>query len=125
MDEAVAGIDNRSLWEEARKLSKCTNKLPNTMDGKTDEIEISHIFSEKYRSLYNSVGYSKRNMDLLRKDIASRITNGCASNSDMADHTHSNTASEVKNAVEMLKNDKKEENGLNSNHLKYGNDRML
>ena len=46
-------------------------------------------------------------MDLLRKDMASQITNGCATNSDMADHKHSITASEVKNAVEMLKSDKK------------------
>ena len=106
-------------------MSKCTNKLPNTMHGKTDETEITHIFIEKYRSLYNSVGYSKRNMDLLRKDIASRITNGCASNSDIADHKHSITASEVKNAVEMLKNDKKEENGLNSNHIIHGTDRLF
>ena len=125
MGEAVAGNDDRSLWEEARKMSRCMNKLPNTMDGKTDETEISHIFSEKYRSLYNSVGYSKRNMDLLRKDIASRITNGCASNSKMTDHKHSITASEVKDAVEMLKNDKKEENGLNSNHLKLGYNMLI
>ena len=125
MGEAVAGNDDRSLWEEARKMNKCMSKLPNAMDGKTNETEIAHIFSEKYRNLYNSVGYSQRNMDLLRKDIASRITNGCSSNSDMADHKHSITASEVKNAVEMLKNDKKEENGLNSNHLKYGTDRLF
>ena len=71
MGEAVAGNDDPSLWKEARKMSRCTNKLPNTMDGKTDEIEISHIFSEKYSSLYNSVGYGKQNMDLLRKGIDS------------------------------------------------------
>ena len=64
-------------------------------------------------------------MDLLRKDIDSRITNGCASNSEISDHKHSITVSEVKAAVEMLKNDKKEENGLNSNHIKYGTDRLF
>ena len=107
MGEAVAGNDDRSLWEEARKMTRCANNLPNTMDGKTDEIEISHIFSEKYSSLYNSVGYNKHNMDLLRKDIDSQITNGCASNSEISDHKHSITVSEVKAAVEMLKNDKR------------------
>ena len=73
------------------------------MDGKTDEIEISHIFTEKYNSLYNSVGYSKRNMDLLRKEIDARITNGCASNAEMSDHNHSITVTEVKAAVDLLK----------------------
>ena len=65
MGEAVAGNDDRSLWEEARKITKCSNTLPNTMDGKTDEMEISQIFSQKYNNLYNSVGYSKRDMGML------------------------------------------------------------
>ena len=124
MGEAVAKNDDRSLWDEARKMSRCSSKLPNTMDGKNDEIEISHIFTEKYNNLYNSVGYSKRNMDLLRKDIDARITNGCASNAEMSDHNHSITVAEVKAAVDLLKYDKKEENGLNTNHLKYGTDRL-
>ena len=46
MGKAVATMDNRSLWDEVRKMTKCTNKLPNTMDGKNDEMEISQIFSQ-------------------------------------------------------------------------------
>ena len=88
MGEAVAGNNDRSLWEEARKMTKCSNKLPNTMDGKNDEMEISQIFSQKYNNLYNSVGYSKRDMDILRKNIDSRITKGCDINTEMPDHTH-------------------------------------
>ena len=67
MGEAVANNNDRCLWDEARKMSRETNKLPTMMDGITDEVEISNIFSDKYKTLYNSVGYSKRNMDTLRK----------------------------------------------------------
>ena len=125
MGEAVAGNDDRSLWEEARKITKCSNILPNTMDGKTDEMEISQIFSQKYNNLYNSVGYSKRDMDMLRKDIDSRITKGCDINIEKPDHNHSITVNDVMKAVEQLKSDKKEENGLNSNHIKYGTNRLF
>ena len=88
-------------------------------------MEISQIFSQKYNNLYNSVGYSKRDMDMLRKNIDSRITKGCDINTEIPDHTHSITVSDVKRAVELLKSDKKEENRLNSSHIKYGTDRLF
>ena len=125
MGEAVANNNDRCLWDEARKMSKETNKLPTMMDGITDEVEISNIFSDKYKTLYNSVGYSKRNMDTLRKEIEAKISNGCASNPEQSDHSHLIMIKEVKNAIDMLKNDKKEENGLNSNHLKHASDRLV
>ena len=88
MGEAIANNNDRSLWDEARKMSKASNKLPTKMDGLTDEIEISNIFSDKYKTLYNSVGHSKRNMDALRKEIETKISNGCASNPEQSDHSH-------------------------------------
>ena len=47
MGEAVAGNDDHILWGQARKMYRCTKQLPNTIDGKTDETKISHIFLEK------------------------------------------------------------------------------
>ena len=107
MGEAVANNNDRCLWDEARKMSKETNKLPTMMDGITDEVEISNIFSDKYKTLYNSVGYSKRNMNILRKEIETKISNGCASNPEQSDHSHLIMIKEVKNAIDMLKNYKK------------------
>ena len=125
MGEAVANNNDRSLWDEARKMTKASNKLPTMMDGLTDETEISNIFSDKYKTLYNSVGYSQRNMDNLHKEIETQISNGCASKPEQSDHSHQITIKNVKDAIGILKNDKKEENGLNSNHLKHAPDRLI
>ena len=124
MGEAVANNDDRCLWNEARKIGSSSNKLPTMMDGITEEMEIANIFTGKYRTLYNSVGYNKHSMDTLRKEIDTKIANSCVNNPDHMDLKHVITVNNIKDAVNMLKNNKKEENGLNSNHLKHGTDRL-
>ena len=88
------------------------------MDGSTDTNEIANIFSNKYNTLYNSVGYASHDMDHLKKDIEERIVQNPPS------HAHTITVKQVKDAIDILKSDKKEENGLYSNHFKYGTERL-
>ena len=107
MGEAVANNEDRCLWDEARKMSRSSDKLPTMMDGLTDKLEIANIFTSKYKSLYNSVGYNKHDMELLRKKIDTKIANNCSNNTEKSDHNHIITVKEVKDAVDMLKNDKK------------------
>ena len=57
MAEAVANNNDRELWKEVKIMSSTSNKLPNAMDGSTDIEDISNIFGEKYKNLYNSVGF--------------------------------------------------------------------
>ena len=109
MGEAIAKNHDRNLWDEVRKMSKTTTSLPNMMDAKADTDEIAKIFSGKYNTLYNSVGYKSRNMSMLQKDIESRIENGCPSNAELSNHKHTITVKEVKDAVDKLKYGKKEE----------------
>ena len=125
MGEAIAENKDRLLWDEVSKMSKTSNTLPNMMDGKTDIDEISNIFAEKYRTLYNSVGYTSRDMDRLYKDIEAGIENTCNSKYEMTDHKHTFNVREIQEAVDMLKNGKKEENGLNTNHIKHGTNRLF
>ena len=47
-------------------------------------------------------------MNMLRKNIDSKITKGCDINTEMPDHTHSIIVSDAKRALELLKSDKKE-----------------
>merc|ERR1711888_135129 len=56
--------------------------------------------------------------------IDARIDNGCPNNANLSDHSHSITVQEVKDAICKLKQVKKEENGLYSNHFKYGTQRL-
>ena len=73
MAEAISLNNSRALWDEARKMTKTNNNLPIMMDGSTDTNEIANIFSNRYNTLYNSVGYASHDMDQLKKDIEERI----------------------------------------------------
>ena len=72
MAEAISLNNSRALWDEARKMTKTNNNLPIMMDGSTDTNEIANIFSNRYNTLYYSVGYASHDMDHLKKDIEER-----------------------------------------------------
>ena len=55
MGEAIAQNNDRVLWDEVRKINKTNHDLPNMMDGITGTEEISNIFGDKYKTLYNMV----------------------------------------------------------------------
>ena len=122
MGVAVANNNDRELWKEVKKISGSNYKLPNAMDGHTDIGEISDIFAEKYKSLYNSVGYNSQELDILIKDIEQRIDTGCPISSN---HVHTLTVQDVKEAARLLKSGKIEENCLYSDHFKAGSDRLF
>ena len=124
MAEAVSENDDRILWDEVRNMSKTNNMLPNTMDGLSSPEEITNIFANKYKILYNSVSYNKQDMDKLSADINTNIINDCTSATKSSNHPHSITVQQVKEAIGKLKQGKKEENGLYSNHFKYGTERL-
>ena len=100
-------------------MSKTCNNLPNIIDDKTEVEEISNIFADKYDTLYNSVSYSLNDLDRLKMDIERNIDNNCAN------HPHTISLKVLKDALSKLKLGKKEENGLFSNHLIYGSDRLI
>ena len=64
-------------------------------------------------------------MDRLYKDIEAGIENTCNSKYEMTDHKHTFNVRETQEAVDMLKNGKKEENGLNKNHINHGTNRLF
>ena len=122
--EAVAENNDRVLWDEVRKMSKTNDELPNVMDDHSSVEEITDIFANKYDILYNIVNYNTDDMKRLSDNIDARIENGCNENGVTNDHTHTITVQEVKDAICQLKQGKKEENGLYSNHFKYGTQRL-
>ena len=125
MGEAIAGKNDRVLWEEVKKMTKSSNELPSMMDGQTGIDEISKIFADKCETLYNTVSYDNHDMENLRKKIETHIENVCPNDLVQTNHKQNITVKELKDAVEMLKLGKKEENGLYSNHFKYGSERLF
>ena len=71
--EAVADNNDRTLWNEVRKITRTNTNLPNAIDGLNDVEDITNIIYRKYDYLYNSVGYNEHDMKLLYDAIDSRI----------------------------------------------------
>ena len=93
------------------------------MDGLDNVNEITGIFYNKYNDLYNCVSYKTNELDDLSTNINLRIENECQN--EMNTSKHNITVYEVRDAIQMLKQGKKEENGLFSNHFKNGSDRLI
>ena len=69
MGQAIADNDDRLLWDEVKKITRSNCKLPSTIDGQNEPADITNIFSDKYKSLYNSVGYKTTEMRRLNETI--------------------------------------------------------
>ena len=54
-----------------------TTKLANTADSTVGENDVCEVFSNKYKSLYNSVSYNTREMDVLKLKIKNLIKTSC------------------------------------------------
>ena len=121
----ISDKNDRILQEDIRKLSKSNNDLPNGMDGYSKVEEITDTFSDKYKTLYDSVNHSEHDLNKLTTEIESHIDNSYPNIKDISNKTPSISLQEVKNAMLELKQGKKEENGLYSNHFINGMDRLF
>ena len=113
------------LGDEVRKMTKTNKDFPNMMDGVTNENDITDIFADKYKTLYNSVSYNEHDLCRLSADIDSRIDDNYPNDANNPQQVPNITVQQVKNAVMELKQGKKEENGLYSNHFIHGKDRLI
>ena len=125
MAEAISENNERKLWDEVRKMNKSNDELPSMMDDQTGVVEISKIFTDKYDNLFNSVSYDNNDMKKLYREIETCIANECPNNQVQLIPRQSISVKELKDAVMNLKLGKKEENGLYSNHFKYGSERLF
>ena len=65
--------NNRRFWNDVRKTKQNPVTIPTFIDNVIDPKAISNLFAEKYKTLYNSVSYSKCNMDQLTEKVNSDI----------------------------------------------------
>ena len=94
------------------------------IDGHSNVEEVTDIFANKNKILYNSVSYSKHDMDNLSANIDAHIENSSSLTDELGNHKYIITVQEVKDAIHQVKFGKREENGLYSNHFKYGTQRL-
>lgn len=114
---AQAIIDNRTrdLYTEVRKIKGRNNFAPANVDGYSNVSDISDVFSNKYKNLYNSVPYDNQRM----KDIINEIDEKLHVSNNVA--LYSVSVHDVINAIKSLKSGKA--GGiecLNSDHIIHG-----
>lgn len=116
MAEALANTDKRDFYREIKTMLGCKKKLPVAIDGATDNNDIANIFGDEYKSLYNSVGYSRIDMDKLLFNINKLPTDRPCDKF---------TIEEVRDAIKALKPGKSDGDvGLTSDHIINGGDKL-
>ena len=125
MAQAISENDNRHLWNEAKKMKKTNSSTPNIIDNVSGSENISEVFTHKFKDLYNSVGFESRDLETLMSKLNKLINKDHTGHRLNTNIIKKITVRDVIDAVTKLKSDKKDETGLNINHLKLGSDRLI
>ena len=118
MANAVVSNNSRDVWSEVRKVNGRNSKISSNVKGSCDSKEITELFSEKYKHLYNSVPYNIDDMHAIESTIFERLHN-CENVKYVISH------SDVINAVSHLKNVESDgSEGLFSDHFHHATHRF-
>ena len=91
------------------------------MDNTRGDVAIAELFKDKYATLYNSVSSSSNSMKALHERIRGKIASQCDTCVNPSLHTHSVSITDVIKAVNHLKSDKYNDDGiLMSNNFLHG-----
>ena len=124
MADALSQNRSRDFWLEAKKVrSSKRGNFVNVIDDQIGEKEISAVFGEKYRQLYQSVPYDGDGMAQIANAVKHKVSMHCNANQCYCDHVI--RANDIKEALSRMKLNKNDGNlGLWSNHLMYGPPRL-
>ncbi len=113
-----------TFWREAKKINPKKVFYPNKVDEEIGVQNITNVFGGKFDKLYNSVSYNFDDMDILKKDIISAVSNKC----ECSNCIHGNHSIAFKNgydAVKKLKQSKSDGcTGILSDHIIHASDKL-
>ena len=69
MAEAISSNNDRNLWDEVRKMKLSHKLLPDVIDNIRGSNNISELFYDKNKELFNSVSYDNSKMKELQDEI--------------------------------------------------------
>ena len=131
MAEAISCNRNRDLWKEVKSMTHAKQELPSVIDGQVGNENIANIFYEKSKNLYNTVGFLPESIRELKQKIDTKLEEKCMITQNELNlgspnekHLHNLSVNDLKNAIDDLKKDKKDETGLSTNHLKNGTHKL-
>ena len=97
-------IDNKKdMWKEAKQMKGNNNRLPNMVDSKVGDNDISTLFMNKFSHIFTSVGYDSNEIECIK----TRITNSIQENYCVKDQNLKQTVigSDVQNVNLDILND--------------------
>ena len=104
-----------TYWKSTRAIRKHNYNTTQMIDGISGDSNIANIFRRKYKSLFNSVESSDKEIADLSQRIQSAVTAECEctiKTFDESNHCHEICRTGVSKAVAKLKSDKISDNGL-------------
>lgn len=116
--------NTKSFWNDVKRVNYGKTKLPCNVDGQCGDENISSMFAEKYKSLYNSVSYDVNEMRCIQESIENDISNKCINGSCYNDHVIN--TNDVLKAVKTLNKNKMDGNcNQTSDHIINGPNRLF
>ena len=127
MAEAVSSDDNRNFWEEVRKMKRSHKLLPDVIDNVKGSDNISKLFFDKNKELFNSVSYDDSKMNDLKNEIDELIDKEVNNDSNHISNANlvNFTVQDVIDVIEETKSGKSEESGLFTDHFKHAPHRLF
>ena len=127
MAEAISTDNDRNLWEEVHKMKRSHKLLPDIIDGVKESENISKLFFDKNKELFNSVSYDDFKMNEIKYEIDELIDKEIDKDSNYIsnDNLINFTVQDVIDVIEELKSGKSEESGLFTDHFKHAPHRLF
>ena len=123
-DSFVAGSEI-DMWRKLKKTKKKPMMLPQNVDNVSGTRNIANTFVDKFKSLYNIVGFSDNEINELNHSLADNIRKVCSCKSCVFMDDHAFSPSDVGMAIKKLKSNKSDGDcQLMSNHIINGGDRL-
>ena len=114
-----------NAWCSIRHFNSRSTNLPPAIDDVAGAKNIANLFANKFKDLFNIVSYDDAEIKTLKNSINTKIVDRCLGHSCSQCGNHKITPADVKNAINKLKNNKKDGNvELMSNHIIEAGDRL-
>ena len=107
MAQAIANNNDRDLWQEVKQLKQTNRSVPNVMDNVSGADDIISLFTNKFKNLYNSVGFEIEDLDLLLSNINNKIKEKHTNYKLNSNYEYLIDVNDIKDAIIELKPDKK------------------
>ena len=120
-ERMARGLPGNGFWSEVKQVIGTNKTLPNNIDGVQGSDDIADLFNDKYKDLYNSVGYNARQMIELREEIDSNISRSTERYDSPAKSTALFTANDICDSITSIKYGKGGgQDGHSSDNIRYG-----